>query len=73
MMTELYSPLDVLFNYYKYGAQIPSNFYLIDGHHSFTPNDYNRKIRNWITKMPEGAVYNVVVVKFKTILDIWYY
>lgn len=57
-MTESYSQNDVLFKYYTSGAEIPTNFNLMSYD---TPKDYNREIYNWISEMPKGATYNVVV------------
>lgn len=59
-MTESYSSHSVLFKYYQSGAQIPTNFFLMDGE-NFTPIRYKRAIQKWITEMPKGATYNVVV------------
>lgn len=60
-MTESYSSHDVLFKYYKKGAEIPSNFNLMEGAIKYTPRIYYKEIKKWITNMPKGATYNVVV------------
>lgn len=59
-MTESYSPLNVLFKYYISGAEIPTNFNLMNNYH-YTAKNYDDAIRSWITKMPKGATFNVVV------------
>lgn len=60
-MTESYSSHSVLFKYYTSGAEIPSNFFLMLNNMKYTPKDFNREIKKWITEMPQGAIYNVVV------------
>lgn len=61
-MTESYSPHSVLFKYYTSGAEIPSNFFLMSNNNmKYTPKDFNREIKKWITEMPQGATYNSVV------------
>lgn len=59
-MTESYSSNSVLFKYYINGAEIPTNFNLMQQYY-YTPKDYDREIRNWITQMPKGSTYNAVV------------
>jgi len=59
-MTESYSNTSVLFKYYTSGAEIPTNFNLLEEYYH-TPSDYEREIENWITKMPAGATFNSVV------------
>lgn len=62
-MTESYSSNDILFKYYTSGAQIPTNFGFLEGskYLDLKAKDYVNKFRNWITKMPLGATYNIVV------------
>jgi len=60
-MTESSSPLNVLFKYYTSGAEIPTNFNLMYLNYLHSPKDYDRAIRTWITKMPKGSTFNVVV------------
>jgi len=60
IMTESYSNTSILFKYYTSGAEIPTNFNLLEEYHH-TPKDYEREIENWITKMPVGATFNSVV------------
>lgn len=65
IMTESYSPDEVLFKYYLNGAEVPTNFNLMP--HKLnkkmysTPEQYDNVIRRWITEMPENATYNAVV------------
>lgn len=66
-MTESYSSQEVLFKYYTSGAEIPTNFNLMYNFH-YTTKNYNDAIRNWITNMPKGETYNVVVSKYYIIL-----
>lgn len=61
ILTESYSPHDVLFKYYTSGAEIPSNFFLMPSNTKYFPHDFNREIKKWITEMPRGATYNAVV------------
>lgn len=67
-MTESYSPLSVLMKYYTSGVQIPSNFKLINvmlnSTSRYSPNDYDTEIRKWITSMPTGSMFNVVVILY---------
>ncbi|XP_026813423.1 maltase 2-like isoform X2 [Rhopalosiphum maidis] len=60
IMTESYSNNSVLFKYYTSGADVPTNFNLLENYH-YTPKDYKREIENWITKMPVGATFNSVL------------
>ncbi|KAF0749361.1 maltase 2-like [Aphis craccivora] len=60
IMTESYSNISILFKYYTSGAEIPTNFNLLEEYHH-TPKDYEREIENWITKMPLGATFNSVL------------
>ncbi|XP_026806084.1 maltase 1-like [Rhopalosiphum maidis] len=60
IMTESYSNTSVLFKYYTSGAEIPTNFNLLEEYYH-TPSDYEREIENWITKMPAGATFNSVL------------
>jgi alpha-glucosidase len=60
MMTESYSNHSVLYKYYTSGAEVPSNFNLLEDK-SNTPKEFERAIENWITKMPYGATFNSVL------------
>lgn len=60
-MTESSSPLNVLFKYYTSGAEIPTNFNLMYYNYLHSPKEYDREIRTWITQMPNGSTFNVVV------------
>uniref|UniRef100_A0A1I8NRV1 alpha-glucosidase n=1 Tax=Stomoxys calcitrans TaxID=35570 RepID=A0A1I8NRV1_STOCA len=66
IMTEAYSPLDILMQYYgnatHEGAQIPFNFELI----SYLKNEsnayhYDQLINNWLNHMPKGKTANWVM------------
>lgn len=61
-MTESYSNHSVLFEYYKSGAEIPTNFNLLARFHNFPPKKFETEIENWISRMPMGATYNSVVL-----------
>ncbi|VVC39721.1 Glycoside hydrolase superfamily,Glycosyl hydrolase, family 13, catalytic domain [Cinara cedri] len=61
IMTESFSSNNILFKYYEKGAQIPSNFNLMDAKPVRNVSVIDSKIRNWITQMPNGAIYNVVL------------
>lgn len=60
IMTESYSSNDILFKYYMSGAQIPTNFKLMETH-NLNPIDYDDAIQNWITGMPKGETFNNVL------------
>jgi len=60
-MTESYSNHSVLSQYYTSGAEIPTNFNLMEDT-SRTPKDFEKAIENWMTDMPLGATFNSVVI-----------
>jgi len=60
-MTESYTNHTVLYNYYTSGAEVPTNFDLMENHIHNIPEDFDRKIENWITTMPFGSTFNSVV------------
>lgn len=70
IITESYSPLNVLFKYYTCGAEIPSNFNLLGYNYLHSPINYDTEIRKWITQMPKGATFNVVVSNYNHIIFI---
>lgn len=59
-MTESYSNHSILYKYYTSGAEVPTNFNLMEDHNS-TPEGFQRAIEEWITKMPFGSTFNSVV------------
>ncbi|CAI6365687.1 unnamed protein product [Macrosiphum euphorbiae] len=61
IMTESYTNHSVLYNYYTSGAEVPTNFKLMNDSINYTPKDFEREIENWITKMPFGATFNSVL------------
>uniref|UniRef100_A0A2S2Q740 alpha-glucosidase n=1 Tax=Sipha flava TaxID=143950 RepID=A0A2S2Q740_9HEMI len=61
IMTESYSPNDILFNYYSSGTEIPTNFKLMPYNQLLNSTITDIEIRKWITEMPENATYNVVL------------
>ncbi|XP_054739248.1 maltase A3-like [Anastrepha obliqua] len=66
LMTEAYSPLDVLMLYYGNGstdgAQIPFNFVLLSNvNKNSNAYDYEQQIHNWLDNMPVGSVANWVL------------
>jgi len=65
LLTEAYSPLDVLMQYYgngtHLGSQIPFNFELLAKiSYSSDAYHYSELIHNWLDNMPEGQVANWV-------------
>nr|XP_016942916.2 maltase A3-like [Drosophila suzukii] len=65
LLTEAYSPLDVLMQYYgnetHKGSQIPFNFELLTKiSNSSDAYHYSELIHNWLDNMPEGQVANWV-------------
>ncbi|XP_001949423.2 maltase 1-like [Acyrthosiphon pisum] len=61
IMTESYTNHSVLYNYYTSGAEVPTNFNLLEDHVSNIPKDFETEIETWITKMPFGATFNSVL------------
>ncbi|XP_053962926.1 maltase A3-like [Anastrepha ludens] len=66
LMTEAYSPLDVLMQYYGNGstdgAQIPFNFVLLSNvNKNSNAYDYEQQIHDWLDNMPAGSVANWVL------------
>ncbi|XP_025407324.1 maltase 2-like [Sipha flava] len=61
IMTESYSPNDILFKYYSSGTEIPTNFKLMPYNQLLNSTITDIEIRKWITEMPENATYNVVL------------
>jgi len=61
-MTESYTNHRVLFEYYKSGAEIPTNFNLLSRFSNYPPKKFETEIENWITRMPMGATFNSVVL-----------
>jgi len=59
-MTESYSNHSVLYNYYINGAEIPTNFNLMEDSND-NPKGFENAIESWITTMPPGSTYNSVV------------
>ncbi|XP_022164151.1 maltase 1-like [Myzus persicae] len=59
IMTESYSNHSFLYKYYTSGAEVPTNFNLMEDH-IITPEVFQRAIEEWITKMPFGSTFNSV-------------
>ncbi|KAH8233711.1 hypothetical protein KR026_011576 [Drosophila bipectinata] len=65
LLTEAYSPLDVLMQYYgngtHLGSQIPFNFEMLANiNYNSDAYHYSELIHNWLDNMPEGQVANWV-------------
>ncbi|XP_020798064.1 maltase A3 [Drosophila serrata] len=65
LLTEAYSPLETLMQYYgngtHLGSQIPFNFNLLANiHYNSDAYHYSELIHNWLDNMPEGQVANWV-------------
>ncbi|XP_017105819.2 maltase A3 [Drosophila bipectinata] len=65
LLTEAYSPLDVLMQYYgngtHNGSQIPFNFEMLANiNYNSDAYHYSELIHNWLDNMPEGQVANWV-------------
>lgn len=63
MITDSHSNNTILFEYYNCGVEIPTNFNLMDlvQKSPFTVKDWDREIRKFITEIPKGGIYNVIV------------
>ncbi|KAH8321579.1 hypothetical protein KR074_009614 [Drosophila pseudoananassae] len=65
LLTEAYSPLDILMQYYgngtHLGSQIPFNFEMLANiNYNSDAYHYSELIHNWLDNMPEGQVANWV-------------
>ena len=61
-MVEAYTNLENMTKYYKYGANMPFNFYLMSNVNiNSKPSEYKKSIDEFMEKVPEGEVANWVV------------
>ncbi|XP_050541274.1 maltase 2-like isoform X2 [Daktulosphaira vitifoliae] len=60
IMTESYSPYNVLSMYFKNGAQIPTNFNLIKKDRSNLAFELYQSLQDWFTKMPPNSFNSVL-------------
>lgn len=70
MLTESYSPIDIVMKYYgdgqREGSHIPFNFLFIEQlNNNSNANDYEATIYNWMSNMPTNRIPNWVVSKRK--------
>ncbi|XP_029050914.2 maltase 1-like [Osmia bicornis bicornis] len=62
ILTEAYSSWENTMKYYRYGSNIPFNFYFItQANANSTPSDFQNIINNWMQLMPKGQVPNWVM------------
>lgn len=70
MLTESYSPIDIVMKYYgdgqREGSHIPFNFLFIEQlSNNSNANDYKTTIDYWMNNMPTNRIPNWVVSKRK--------
>lgn len=76
MMTESYSPSDVIKKYYgsgtKNGSHLPFNFQMINAiKANSTADDFVKMVTDWLEKVvPEGKVTNWVVSQQHVIINV---
>lgn len=66
MLTESYSPIDIVMKYYgdgkREGSHIPFNFLFIEQiNNNSNANDYKTLIDSWMNSMPANRIPNWVV------------